>query len=374
MHTLTVFLLATILALAPMPAPQSQKKSPPEEKTECGTVITPEQLEFESASKDIAPLAMAPSTDTPLYLPLTIHIVHRSDGTGGFTLDQLAIAMQDLNRMWELVGIRFFIYGEIDHINDDAHFNVPNVQANRDALRQVNPVANTINVYFTNLAGLCGQSTFTNDSDQGVLMDIGCAGNAANPSTFAHEIGHYFDLYHTHEDVFGVECPSGNNCSSAGDRLCDTPADPGLIDHTTNPPTSRVNASCVYDNSAATPANCDTTPYDPPTRNLMSYSRAACRSEFTPNQISKVLQRLHNAGNRKNLINSGKFYVDPQASNFNTQCTPSAPCRTVAKAVSAAQNGAFIFLKPGVHPTSSVGGKNLTLMRWGNSGVAELRP
>src|SRR5262245_6287301 len=222
MHTLTVFLLATSLALAITPAPQSQEKSPPEGKTECGTVITPKQLEFELSRKDIAPLAMAPSTDTPLYLPMTIHIVHRSDGTGGFTLDRLAIAMRDLNRMWQPVGVQFFIYGEIDHIYDDAHFNVPYVQANQDALRQVNPVANTINVYFTNLAELCGQSTFTNDSDQGVLMDIGCAGNANNPSTLAHEIGHYFDLYHTHESGVGVECPSGNNCSIAGDLLCDT--------------------------------------------------------------------------------------------------------------------------------------------------------
>jgi hypothetical protein len=80
------------------------------------------------------------------------------------------------------------------------------------------------------------------------------------------------------------------------------------------------------------------------------------------------------ASNRKNLINSGKFYVDPLANNSNSKCTPEDPCRTVAKAVSAAQNGAFIYLKPGVHPTSEVSGKKLTLMRWGNSGVAELRP
>ncbi len=59
--------------------------------------------------------------------------------------------MRDLNRMWQQVGIQFFIYGEIDHIYDDTHFNVPDVQANRDALRQVNVVPNTINVYFTNL-------------------------------------------------------------------------------------------------------------------------------------------------------------------------------------------------------------------------------
>jgi len=106
----------------------------------------------------------------------------------------------------------------------------------------------------------------------------------------------------------------------------------------------------------------------------MSYSKGACINEFTPEQISKIFHVLHNAENRKNLITSGKFYVDPQASNSNTKCTPEAPCRTVAKAVSAAQNGAFIYLKPGVHPASEVSGKKLTLLRWGTVGVVEIRP
>jgi len=45
--------------------------------------------------------------------------------------------------------------------------------------------------------------------------------------TIPHEFGHYFDLYHTHEISRGVERVDGNNCASAGDMVCDTPADPG---------------------------------------------------------------------------------------------------------------------------------------------------
>lgn len=46
----------------------------------------------------------------------------------------------------------------------------------------------------------------------------------------AHEFGHYFGLYHTDETQrFGIEKVDGSNCLTAGDRICDTPADPGSL-------------------------------------------------------------------------------------------------------------------------------------------------
>ncbi len=173
---------------------------------------------------------------------------------------------------------------------------------------------------------MCGESSFTNTSIQGMLVDINCAVRATDPSTFAHEIGHYFDLFHTHETFFGTECPSGNNCSTVGDRLCDTAADPGLIDFSFTPPRSRV-ANCMYDNSAALAGNCNQTAYNPPTKNLMSYSNYTCRDQFTANQVSKALQVLRNSNIRKNLITSGARYVDPLASNSNASCTYSSSAR-----------------------------------------------
>jgi predicted Zn-dependent protease len=47
--------------------------------------------------------------------------------------------------------------------------------------------------------------------------------------TLVHEFGHYFGLYHTAETYFGVEKVNGENCHTAGDRVCDTPADPGEL-------------------------------------------------------------------------------------------------------------------------------------------------
>ena len=373
MHSLTSFLLAMILALAITPAPQSQsrKQLPPEEQMECGTVIPPGQLEAELAGQNIAPLALTPPTGTPYYLPLTIHMVRDSDGIQtGLSAKNLEKVMQNLNQMWRQVGIQFFIYGEVDNsILNDNFFNLPNTLAQQDALRKVNNVPNTINVYFTNLQGnLAGLGTFTKNSTQGILLNYS---NMFENSTgifrmevFAHEMGHYFNLFHTHETANGVECPSESNCSTAGDLLCDTPADPGL-----NQPLF-VDANCVYTNMAPLPAGCGSTPYSPSTRNLMSLARGDCRNEFTPGQIDKVLNTLRNDGKRKNLIDAKTRYVDRLASESNNSCTYAAPCRTLAKALQAANDGDSIFLKRNTYNASSIGGKRLTLNQWGfESGV-----
>ena len=378
MHSLTAFLLATLLALTLMAAPQSQRKpSPQREKTECGTVIPPEQIQAELARQNSLALTAAPSAPNlngAINLPLTIHMVCDSFGVGGFASPgELERAIEVLNQMWQPVGIQFFIYGGVDFsIHDDSFYYLANDVAKQDALRRINSVPNTINVYFTNLSDISGQARFTTSQAQGILLDYTAMSEYYSGiyklEVFAHEMGHYFDLYHTHEEDFGIECPNGSNCSTAGDLLCDTPADPrlnqfGFVDA----------ATCTYTNQAATPAGCGGV-YNPPVRNLMSYANGHCRNEFTPGQIFKVWQVLQTASNRKPLIDSWKFYVDPLASSSNTKCTATAPCRTVAKAVQAAQDGAVIYLKPGVHSTSSLGGKNLTLQRWGTSGEAQLRP
>ena len=382
MRSFIAFILVVIMVLAIMPAPQAQEPLSQGEKKECETSPSLKQLEFELTQiKSRGTQQIVPQATGPYHLPLTIHIVRASNGTGGLSLGDLDAAVNDLNRFWLPVGIQFFVYGGIDYINNDAQFNVPNIRANQDALRQVNSVANTINVYFTNLAGLNGQSSFTTDTFQGVLMDIGAASVSsapatANVSTFAHEMGHYFDLYHTHEtwpNAMGtptrVECPSGSNCSTTGDLVCDTAADPGLQAGGG----FRVDNNCTYDNSATTPTGCGNTAYNPPTRNLMSYSRAGCRTDFTLGQITRALQVLRNTNNRRNLIITGARYVDPLASANNADCSYYYPCHTVTKAIALALHGDFIFIKPGAYWATELSGKRVTLTRWTTDGLVQIQ-
>jgi hypothetical protein len=48
--------------------------------------------------------------------------------------------------------------------------------------------------------------------------------------TVAHEFGHFFGLYHTfEEDQYGKDNFKKEECQLLGDRICDTPPDPGTI-------------------------------------------------------------------------------------------------------------------------------------------------
>jgi hypothetical protein len=71
--------------------------------------------------------------------------------------------------------------------------------------RVINNQPDMIDCYFVNYdGGYCGVSSFTWSADQGITYDNGCVGVADNPSTFPHEIGHYFNLLHTHETAYGT--------------------------------------------------------------------------------------------------------------------------------------------------------------------------
>jgi hypothetical protein len=328
-----------------------------ETKQECGTVVTEKQILAERARMRGYDFSLAPQLNQPYQIPLTIHIVRRDDGTAGFTLDDLQVAMQGLNLLWLPVGMQFYQRGAVDYINNTFFWNLPDSEVARNNLRQINPVADTINVYFTNLNGLCGEASFTTTTIQGILMSNGCAGIGSSPSTFAHEMGHYFDLYHTHETIFGVECPNGSNCSTAGDLLCDTPADPQLSD-------ANVDTACTWVGSVSPPMDCGSTAYAPSTHNLMSYSRRTCRDTFTGNQTSKALNILTTIANRMNLINTLTKFVAPNG-GLNTNCSYQMPCSTLSRALEVANPGNTICLLSGSYPSPlPPTNKAVTLMKW----------
>ncbi|HUU94988.1 MAG TPA: M43 family zinc metalloprotease [Phycisphaerae bacterium] len=267
----------------------------------CGTRVRPEDVPI---VRDLMAMGVYDPPAEPLgalYVPLTFHVVRRSDATGGLDDARLVRALDDANLYFANSGIRFCWIGPTDYIDDDDFYYNIDTMDEINALRQTNVVPDTINIYFTeNLAyeggPLCGISSFTFSPVQGIVMANDCTATDDNHSTFPHEIGHYFDLFHTHETAFGPECPDcvdeECNCNVAGDLLCDTPADPTLGTH-------NVDDNCNYFGSETDP--CAGSPYDPDARNLMSYSPKACRNHFSNQQnfrIQATLTRL-----RPELIN-----------------------------------------------------------------------
>lgn len=282
-------LLAGSLALS---AHASAQQAALEGLGECPMALTPAEGALATALADAGVYDLTPrGQEGWVYVPLTFHVVRRTNGTGGISQTQLDTAFIDANAAYAPIKIAYCLPGPIDYINSDAFYDIGSTgEANQ--LRLVNVVPNTINIYFVNSAPFCGISAFTFSATQQIVMNNTCTGLPTNHSTFPHEIGHYWDLFHTHERAMGTECVSGSNCASAGDLVCDTAADPELS-------TSNVNTSCQYVGTTTGPCAGDP-PYQPDTRNYMSYSRKECRDVFTPGQFSRARATLLNL--RPNLV------------------------------------------------------------------------
>ncbi|MCZ4410316.1 zinc-dependent metalloprotease [Cryomorphaceae bacterium 1068] len=162
-------------------------------------------------------------------------------------------------------------------------------ESEEGAMINTHNIAGVLNVYVVNEIedGGCGYANFpgtdppnSNNGNNFVVMDIDCMDEDGD-TTLEHEFGHIFDLAHTHETAWGQELVTRTgptaNCTSTGDRFCDTPADPNI--------SGDVSSSCVYTGGGAD-ANGDS--YVPSTSNIMSYSRKECRTDFTPSQIAKM--------------------------------------------------------------------------------------
>jgi len=220
------------------------------------------------------------------HVPLAFHIVTYNDGSGGISQAQLDYALGDLEDVFDDMGICFYVAYQ-EEINSSAFYLLTN-DTERENLLLVNNQANMVDCYFVGYdRGLCGESAFSWHpvAQQGITFKNSCVGVGIDPSTFPHEVGHYFDLFHTHETALGVECPSGSNGASAGDWIADTPADPGLN-------TGNVLSNCLYTGSESISCDAALWPYSPDTENVMSTSRKTCRTLLTAGQRARVLATL----------------------------------------------------------------------------------
>lgn len=147
-------------------------------------------------------------------------------------------------------------------------------------------------------------------------------------TTLAHEIGHYFGLYHPHRNHKKGRCKqeavnrtrkfkgclfkSGLICEKSGDGLCDTPAEPDLR--------GSVDTSCRYIGNAFDKWG---DYYYPNTDNIMSYpEHVECRQKFTAGQIGVMIHYANemkiSGWNAKD--NSNKQYIfDKYEPDYNKE-------------------------------------------------------
>ena len=277
----------------------------------CGTILTHEVASrttamVQSGMWDKAREFLRSRGDVQLaWVPMSIHIVRYTDGSGGIAQSVIEEAISDLNFHIESTGLVFFQLGISAYIDSDemADFSL---EEDAEALLSLsNPVSGSVNVWFVPEYEDCGVASFSWSDPQGIVMRNDCTPAGDNHSTFSHEVGHYFDLFHTHETYYGTECVDGSNCSTTGDLICDTEADPDLY--------FLVDVDCQYTGDAVDVCGSGV-PYNPPTYNLMSYSRKSCRDHFSPEQLSVFASTAHNT--RENHLRYFDFDGDGEVGSY----------------------------------------------------------
>ncbi|MCP4839518.1 MAG: hypothetical protein GY894_09195, partial [Planctomycetes bacterium] len=216
------------------------------------------------------------------------------------------------NEIWAPTGIQFAAHPVTDRIINPNWFeDIPNV----DDFRTVRRLENALNIYWAapeSMGSLCGRSAFTFSPLDTIAISPECMGWWDVDGVFCHEVGHWFDLFHTHATYNGNECVERTNCLEAGDLLCDTPADFGLsFESCVDPYTCELLSHC-----ADNPGPCQSDGvYTPDTENYMAYTAVPCMHEFTPDGIDRMRATAVNL--RTAYLNTNLHHPCPSDTNWD---------------------------------------------------------
>jgi hypothetical protein len=224
-------------------------------------------------------------------------VVTSSLGTRCIDDDSLAYYLEGLSAAFVNSGMVFCADAEVHQIVDDELFE--NV-ASHYSLRMIEPTENALDIYWcpSLVSGtMCGTSSYSfGPPIQGIVIQTTCMGFPDVRGVLTHEVGHYFDLLHTHEMGWGIECPVGGDCANEGDLICDTaPCNNLQFDLCVN----SEDCSFIQDNPSCLegpqPPICDGSPFpEPEVLNYMSYAPIPCLTEFSMEQMARARATLDN--------------------------------------------------------------------------------
>jgi len=231
-----------------------------------------------------------------LRVPVTFWVYREDDGGQGTGNDLLPTEvdfqrmLDDANNSHYDNGINFRYYiNSIQFINNSS-WVVPSNRIQRLQIAYLNRLPNTMNVHVVQGGG----SEFFWDTNA-IFIERNVYLSAAAAETFTHEVGHFFGLLHTHfgynvpcfrepvsRGVVANPCPPfvSKRCMHTGDLLCNTSADPNMLEGTPPAQLPR-NNNCTYVRGQT---DFYGRTYQPDVRNYMAYANAGCGDVFSSAQ------------------------------------------------------------------------------------------
>ncbi|MEO8149974.1 MAG: LamG-like jellyroll fold domain-containing protein [Bacteroidia bacterium] len=196
-----------------------------------------------------------PSFLSTVSIPVVVHVVHLGEalGTGTNVSDASINAMiADLNNRFANangngvnMNVQFCLAVRDPNNNATTGItrhngsSIPGYSANGVGYAQPSPCGGVNDTLIKNLSDwtcasyyniwvvkqICDAGAYSTLPYAVVKWDgivIG-AGSMTNGQLFAHETGHWLNLYHTFQGQNGTTCPPNANCATDGDQVCDTP-------------------------------------------------------------------------------------------------------------------------------------------------------
>jgi hypothetical protein len=228
--------------------------------------------------------------------PLRVVIIQNDSLKIGIDEIKVRTAINNLNYSFSDVGIVFYIH-KINVILSPLHLE--ELSQNRYSLyntfSDIYDLEDMISIYiFEHERPFCeispttlscsrvgGFSYVLSDRTSNIVMS---KFDLDDQKIFAHEVGHFFGLYHTFEkDQYGEDDFDDLHCNTKGDRMCDTPPDPGgVFDIYVNYSTCEMNEHMDSGGHL----------YKPMINNFMSYYKPCYMKTYAFSLEQKIFLRL----------------------------------------------------------------------------------
>ncbi len=241
--------------------------------------------------------------DTMLRFPVSLHIASPTHGSTSIALSRVMNAFSYLNATYRQRNVQFYLCGTPRTIFSDSLYTFHDKK--EDSLCTLYDQPSIINLYISESVEKGGKAVggYAYMPDGTKLRIFLAYDNYTFNSAMVHEFGHFFGLLHTFEHSEDtspalkelVTRGTGKNCTTAGDALCDTPADPF--------PFGSVDGNCVF---SGTSKDANSASYSPDVYNFMSYY-TSCASHFSTGQLDLIYQWANSTQRTKLTCGSAKL-------------------------------------------------------------------